>query len=874
MSVLFEVESLPEKETPLMRQYNQIKAQHPHALLLFRIGDFYETFAEDAIKTAEILGIVLTRRANGSAAYIELAGFPHHSLNTYLPKLIRAGQRVAICDQLEDPKLAKGIVKRGVTEIVTPGIAFTDQILDNARNNYLAALHFPGADVAGLAFVDVSTGDFFCLSTSRVQAEKLLFSLRPAEVLLPRRDFKSFADAFGEEFHPFRLEDWVFEGAYGTEQLLRHFQVANLKGFGLEDEPFGTAAAGALLHYLAQNEQHELRHLNRIYRWQEQQYLSLDRFTLRNLELLQPLHSDGRALADVLDASVTPMGQRALRRWIAFPLLDTQEIDRRLDRVAALVSQPELAAGLRTDLARIADIERLLARLATRRILPRELNTLRHTLVALGPLALRLMEAPESPFTAALVALPTCAPALDLLQHYLHPEPAGMLGKGPVARPGVNPELDELRELKQDVEAYLDKMRQREIIRTGITSLKVGYNKVFGYYLEISNANKDKVPLDYIRKQTLTGAERYITPELKEFEEKILTAEEKILALETRLFNECVERLLPHIPALQAHGTWVAELDVLLSFARTATERNYCRPHFTAEPELRITAGRHPVIEQLLPPDAPYVPNDVHLHNDGAQILLISGPNMAGKSALLRQVALIQLMAQMGSFVPAAAATMCVADRIFTRVGASDNISAGESTFMVEMNEAARILNTATARSLVLLDEIGRGTSTFDGVSIAWAITEFLHDAVGARTLFATHYHELAALTEHLPRVRNFNVGVRESGGRIIFLRRLEPGHTAHSFGIQVAQMAGLPRPVVDRAKVLLAHFEAQGTLHKPDTTALPTRPHPEDAPLSIQDATARHLRETLAQIDVNRLTPVEALLKLQELKQLTEQML
>lgn len=869
MSVLFEVESLPEKETPLMRQYNQIKAQHPHALLLFRIGDFYETFGEDAVKTAEILGIVLTRRANGAAAFVELAGFPHHSLNTYLPKLIRAGQRVAICDQLEDPKLAKGIVKRGVTEIVTPGIAFTDQILDHARNNYLAALHFPGPDTAGLAFVDVSTGDFFCLTTTRLQAEKLLFSLRPAEVLLPRADYAAFADAFGQEFHPFRLEDWVFQGVYGTELLLRHFQVANLKGFGLEDEPHGTAAAGALLHYLAQNEQHELRHLNRIYRWQEQHFLSLDRFTLRNLELLQPLHPDGRALADVLDATQTPMGQRALRRWISFPLLDVEEIDRRLQCVEHLTQHPELAEALRTALGRIADIERLLARLATRRILPRELHTLRNTLLALGPLYEPLGQTPASPFATGLAALPAYQPALELAQHYLHPEPAALLGKGPVARPGLNPELDELRELKQDVEAVLEKMRQREIIRTGISSLKVAYNKVFGYYIEISNANRDRVPPDYIRKQTLTGAERYITPELKEFEEKILHAEEKILALENRLFAECIERLLPHIPALQAHATWVAQLDVLLGFARLATQRAYTRPRFTPEPLLHIRAGRHPVIERLLPPDAPYVPNDVRLHCHDEQVLIITGPNMAGKSALLRQVALIQLMAQMGSFVPADEAVLCVADRIFTRVGASDNISAGESTFMVEMNEAARILNTATPRSLVLLDEVGRGTSTFDGVSIAWAITEHLHNAVGARTMFATHYHELAALADHLPRVRNYHVSVREAGGRVLFLRKLEPGHTAHSFGIQVAQMAGLPRSVVQRAQELLAHFEAQSAATHFASAAPPT---PAPTALAVHDATWVHIRNSLLGTDVNRLTPVEALLKLQELKQLAEQ--
>jgi DNA mismatch repair protein MutS len=858
--VLFDVERLPDKETPLMRQYNELKRQYPHTLILFRIGDFYETFGEDAITASRILGIVLTRRANGAASHIELAGFPHHSLNLYLPRLVQAGQRVAICDQLEDPKLAKGLVKRGVTDIVTPGIAFSDQLLNHQRNNYLAAVCLVEGGF-GAAFADVSTGDFFTASGTRLLLEKLLFSLRPAEVLLPRRDVAAFTDSFAEDFNTYRLEDWAFEHAHGYQQLTRHFGTLNLKGFGLEEDALGTACAGALLTYLAQNQQHQLGHLQRIYRWEEQQHLALDRYSLRNLELLQPLHPDGRSVVQSIDRTCTSMGARLLKRWLAFPLLEVTAIEARLTQVQALVDDRPLAAELDTRLREIADLERLLARLATRRLTPREAVTFRNSLRELAPLYNVLVSDADAAFRARIDALPQHTPALERLEHALHDEAGHTVAKGNAIGRGVSAELDELRELKTDSESALKAIQQREVLRTGIQSLKVGYNKVFGYYLEITHAHRDRVPPDYIRKQTLTGAERYITPELKTFEEKVLSAEERILALETDLYNRLLDDLQPYIGALQQHATVVAEMDVLRSFAELAVERTYTRPALRSETGIVIEGGRHPVIEQLLPPESPYVPNDVRLNADSDQILLISGPNMAGKSALLRQVALIQLLAQVGSFVPASRAELGVVDKIFTRVGASDNLAAGESTFMVEMTEAARILNTATHRSLVLLDELGRGTSTFDGVSIAWAITEYLHEHIGALTLFATHYHELAALADEYPRVRNWNVGVREIGGKVIFLRKLQPGHSAHSFGINVAQMAGLPPAVVARARQLLQHFEA----HAPNSHADPHRPLPPSVNTMQPPAQATQLLEELTLLNVDRLTPLEALLKLQE---------
>lgn len=860
-------------ETPLMRQYGQVKQKYPHTMLLFRIGDFYETFGEDAIKAAEILGIVLTKRRNGAASEIELAGFPHHALNTYLPRLVRAGQRVAICDQLEDPKQAKGIVKRGVTEIVTPGITLSDDLLEHSENNYLAAVFFSTPRQLGVAFVEVSTGDYFCTSGSAEKVEKLLFSLQPAEVLLARKDLALFKERFGEDYFTFRLEDWVFEPEYAQEQLLRHFQVRSLKGFGLESEPLGVQAAGALLHYLQENEHTQLQHLTKIYRFSDEEYVELDRFTVRNLELLQPIFPDGKSLFETLDQTTTAMGARMLRRWISFPLRKPALIQKRLEKTEALLQRPELRNQMRSLLNEVSDLERLLARLATRKMNPREAATLRNSLRQITPLFNVLTEQGGEAFSDVTNFGNTHQPALNLLEERLQEEPPTQLAKGGVIAKNVSENLDEVRALKSETNEVLEQMRQREVQRTGISSLKFGFNKVFGYYIEITNAHKGKAPADYIRKQTLTNAERYITEELKQFEEKILGAEEEILRLEQELYQQLLTDLEPHIEVLQALANLIAGLDVLLSFGRSAERYQYVRPELLEEPRLEIEAGRHPVIENLLPPETPFVPNDLQLNPEQEQILLVSGPNMAGKSALLRQTALITLMAQMGSFVPAKACRLGLVDKIFTRVGAADNVSAGESTFMVEMNEAARILNNATPQSLILLDEVGRGTSTFDGVSIAWALVEYLHNTTGAKTLFATHYHELARLGEQLPRAHNYHISVREVEGKVIFLRKLEPGHSAHSFGINVAQMAGLPPTVVARARELLQEFEQSSFKEKIETEGVQARQAPTDRSqmqlFAVEDATARQLRETLRGLDINRLTPVEALLRLQELQEI-----
>lgn len=855
----------------MMQQYFATKAQYPHTILLFRVGDFYETFGEDAIEAAEILGIVLTKRGNGSASEIELAGFPHHSLNSYLPKLVRAGKRVAVCDQLEDPKQAKGVVKRGVTEIVTPGIALSDDLLEQGTNNFLAALHFPDAATVGAAFLDVSTGEFFCQSGSVARVEKLLQNLRPSEVLVARGQQAAFARAFPAlDFYVSKLDDWAYEPGYAHEQLLKHFGLASLKGFGLENEPHGTTAAGVLLHYLHFNEQHQLGHIPRLARFPDDQYVGLDAFTLRNLELLQPLHPDGKALVDVLDETRTPMGARLLRRWMSFPLRDRNLIEKRQRKVAALLADLDLHDAVARNLAGFPDLERLLARLATHRLGPREALALRRALEKLPPLIAALQEAAHQDFHDLLDKLEPVDAPLEILVSRLHPEAPAVVTKPGIIADGFSVELDDLRALKTSAEDYLERLRLREIQRTGITSLKVSFNKVFGYYLEVTHAHKHKVPEDFIRKQTLTNAERYITPELKEFEEKILTAEERILALEQRLYTEFLNDLQPFVTALQLNAALVAGLDVLLSFADTAQRHHYCRPTLADDGKLVLLDARHPVIEQLLPPDQPYVPNDLHLTPEERQVLLITGPNMAGKSALLRQTALITLLAQAGSYVPAREAHVGLVDQIFTRVGASDNLAAGESTFMVEMTEVARILNTATSASLVLLDEVGRGTSTFDGVSIAWALTEYLHNVVGAKTLFATHYHELAELGEQLPRVHNVNVSVQEHEGRIIFLRKLQPGASAHSFGINVAQLAGLPRSVVQRARELLVQFEDQKLVARPGTEEITARQHQMHL-FGAQDPIANRVREVLNAVDINRLTPVEALLKLQELKLLLD---
>ncbi len=866
----------PDKsaETPLMKQYNAIKAKYPGTLLLFRMGDFYETFGDDAVTASRILGITLTRRANGAAADIELAGFPHHQIDAYLPRLVRAGQRVAVCDQLEDPKQAKGIVKRGVTEIVTPGTALADPLLDRAQSNYLACLvRDESGRVLGAAFLELSTAEFFCLEGPPQRVEKLLYALRPAEVVVARRDVRAIKDDYGDDFYLHRLEDWVFDAAFAHERVLKHFGLHSLKGLGLDDQPLGTVAAGVLLHYLELNEHHRLGHLTRLVPFADAQVMGLDRYTVRNLELVQPLHADGRALVDVIDQTLTPMGARLLRRRLLFPLTDAAEITRRLDAVASLVADGELLNSLSERLRRLGDLERMAARLATRRIGPRELGALRASLDHAAALWGRLHDGGPAPFAEAVRQARTAdlSPLMHLLATELADEPPATLAHGGVIRAGLSPELDELRTLKADTEGYLRALREREALRTGITSLKVQFNKVFGYYIEITHAHRDRVPSDYIRKQTLTGAERYITPELKTFEEKMLTAEERIARLEAERWDDLLERLQPYLAPLQKQAALLAAVDVAHGLARAALLNGYARPEVVEAEGLDIEAGRHPVIERLLPREQPYVPNDLQLRADDAQILLITGPNMAGKSALLRQTALIVILAQMGSYVPALRARIGVVDKVFTRVGASDNLAAGESTFLVEMNETARILNTATARSLILLDEVGRGTATYDGVSIAWALVEYLHEfaPVAAKTLFATHYHELAELAERLPRVRNFHVAVKETQGRVIFLRKLLPGHAEHSFGIQVAEMAGLPRPLVERARALLVHFEAEHGAALRAAAGSPTEVSRSQLSMfTLADDTANRIRSLLQGVDVNRLTPIEALLKLQEIQQ------
>lgn len=851
-------------ETPLMKQYNAFKARYPDAILLFRIGDFYETFGEDAIDTSRILGIVLTKRANGSASHIELAGFPHHALDTYLPKLVRGGRRVAVCEQLEDPKLAKGVVKRGVTEIVTPGITLNDKLLDHHSNNYLAAAYVRSSTEIAAAFVDVSTGDFFCLSASPNRIEKLFHSLKPSETVVPRKDQAALRSLFGDDFYMYRLEDWTFEFSYAAEKLRRQFNVQTLKGFGVEENASAATAAGALLHYLVENQQDKLGHLSRVYLFKDEEYVGIDRFSLRNLELLSSVHPDGRSLFQTLNATVTPMGARLLRKWIAFPLRDKARIEKRLQKVTTLVEEKALAEALRELLKEVGDVERMLGKLAIRRLNPREATQLRRALVRIRILPEKFVE--TTGFEDFVRNFLPCDEPLKLLETYLADEAPVNVTAGGAIRAGVSTELDELRRLQTESETFLQNLREREVKRTGITSLKINFNKVFGYYIEISNANASRVPKDYIRKQTLANAERYITPELKTFEEKILTAEERIQVLETSLYIDLIEQLQPFIPALQTDATLVAGLDVLTSFAKKAVDSRYNRPEILDSDEIDIKNGRHPVIETLLPRDSPYIPNDVYLDNRTDQILIITGPNMAGKSALLRQTALIVLMAQMGSFVPADSARIGTVDQIFTRVGASDNLSAGESTFMVEMYETARIVNNATGRSLALLDEIGRGTSTFDGLAIAWALVEYLHQtsACACKTLFATHYHELAEIK--FARVKNYRVGVKEMDGKIVFMRKLEAGAAESSFGVHVAEMAGLPPVLVDRARQILKELE-QNKL-QPDGGKR-SAPIVQLKLFELFDETGLKAKKILDEIDVERMTPVEALLKIAELKRL-----
>jgi DNA mismatch repair protein MutS len=861
--------------TPLMKQYNAIKAKHPGALLLFRVGDFYETFGEDAVKASKILDIVLTKRGAGSPSEVALAGFPHHSLDTYLPKLVRAGERVAICDQLEDPKSVKGIVKRGVTELVTPGVSFNDQVLERRSNNYLAAVHF-GKTETGASFLDISTGEFISAQGDRNYIGKLLQSLAPAEVLFCKREKETFIERYGPDVRYYALEEWVFNYDFAYESLTRHFGTTSLKGFGIEGMAESIISAGAILHYLSETQHNEISHIATISRLEEDKYVWLDRFTVRNLELLYPQHQEGVPLIQVLDQTVTPMGARLLKKWVVLPLKEVQQIRRRLDTVEALTKNQELLDDLIQHLKQINDLERLISKVAVRRVSPRELVQLSKALDAIVPIQ-NLLALSDIPALQKLAAqLVPCDGLREEIKSILRPDAPMLSNQGNMINDGVHAELDELRAIAFSGKDYLAQLQQREVKNTGISSLKIAYNKVFGYYLEVSNAHKEKVPATWIRKQTLVNAERYITEELKTYEEKILNAEDKIYSIEAGLFNELVLHALDYVGQVQQNAKVVGVIDCLSSFACIALTNKYVKPEVNESFVLDIKKGRHPVIEKQLPLGETYVPNDILLDNEEQQIIIITGPNMAGKSALLRQTALIVLMAQIGSFVPAEAAAVGIIDKIFTRVGASDNLSKGESTFMVEMTETASILNNLSDRSLVLMDEIGRGTSTYDGISIAWAIVEHLHNhpKYKGKTLFATHYHELNQLAEDFARVKNYNVSVRETGGKILFMRKLVEGGSAHSFGIHVAQMAGMPNSVVIRANEIMHHLEQEKVTEQTPQQKMQSVPkhNYQLSMFEVHDPQVQRVKELFEQLDINTITPVEALLKLNEVKMLLQE--
>lgn len=863
----------PKSETPLMKQYHQIKSKHPDALLLFRVGDFYETFGEDAIKTSKVLGIVLTKRHNGSANEIELAGFPHHSINTYLPKLVRAGYRVAICDQLEDPKQTKTIVKRGITEMVTPGVSFNDEVLNQKTNNFLAAVHFSNKHI-GVSFLDISTGEFLLAQGDAEHIDKLLQSFQPSEILFQKQKRKQFEEAFGTSFFTYMLEDWVFSEDFGNETLLKHFETKSLKGFGIERLEEGIIAAGAALYYLADTRHDKLKHINSISRIEADKYVWLDRFTIRNLELIFSTNEGATTLIDVLDETISPMGGRMLKRWIALPLKELKPIQDRLSSVEYLLKHKDFSNSIRNQLHQIGDIERLISKVSVARISPRELLQLKIALNAIEPIKTKCQESENPALKKIAEQLNPCHSIREKIEQQLQDEPPVIVAKGNVIKQGVNRELDELRGLQQTGKSYLLAMQQREIERTGISSLKIAFNNVFGYYIEVRNSHKDKVPEEWIRKQTLVNAERYITEELKEYESKILGAEEKILSLETSLYNNLVLETADYISPIQLNASLIARIDCLLSFATIAELNNYTKPEVNESLTLDIKEGRHPVIEQQIPLGEEYISNDIYLDNESQQIIMITGPNMSGKSALLRQTALITLMAQLGSFVPAKHAKIGLVDKIFTRVGASDNISSGESTFMVEMNETASILNNISPRSLILLDEIGRGTSTYDGISIAWAIAEFLHENKIARpkTLFATHYHELNEMTKSFKRIKNFNVSVKEIAKKIIFMRKLVPGGSNHSFGIHVAKMAGMPASLIRRANQLLESLEKKNSSAEIEDKIAEVGQKTDDFQLSffqLDDPVLENIKEELTKIEIDTLTPVEALFKLNEIKKM-----
>ncbi len=866
-------------ETPLMKQFNQIKAKYPDAVLLFRVGDFYETFGDDAVKAAKTLGITLTKRHNGSANEIALAGFPHHSINTYLPKLVRAGYRVAICDQLEDPKQTKSIVKRGVTELVTPGVSYNDEVLSQKSNNFLAAVHFASGKqnngLLGVSFLDISTGEFLLAEGNSEHIDKLLQSFQPSEVLFQKQYKKDFEAQFGTSFFTYQLDDWVFTKEFGEENLLKHFETKSLKGFGVEELHAGIVAAGAALHYLADTRHDKLKHINKIARIDANNYVWLDRFTIRNLELMYSSNEGATTLLDVMDETISPMGARMMRRWIALPLKDIKPIQERLSAVEYLLKETETSKLFRQQISQIGDLERLISKVSTGRINPRELNQLCHAMAAIKPIKEQASKAQNSALNRIAEQLNLCDSLVEKIKTQLQEEPPVLVQKGNVIASGVNEELDELRKLQTGGKNMLLDMQQRETEATGISSLKIAFNNVFGYYIEVRNTHKDKVPEDWIRKQTLVSAERYITEELKEYETKILGAEEKIGILETNIYQALVQETAEYILPIQLNAKLIAQLDCFLSFAILAEARNYVKPEINNSLAVEIQAGRHPVIEQQLSAGEEYISNDIYLNNESQQIIMITGPNMSGKSALLRQTALITLMAQVGSFVPATHAKIGLVDKIFTRVGASDNISSGESTFMVEMNETASILNNISERSLILLDEIGRGTSTYDGISIAWAIAEYLHEnkIAAPKTLFATHYHELNEMTKSFPRVKNFNVSVKEIGKKIIFMRKLVAGGSNHSFGIHVAKMAGMPASLIRRANQLLVELEKKNTSADNKESIQELGKEVEnDFQLSffqLDDPVLENIKEELTKIDINTLTPVEALIKLNEIKNL-----
>ena len=853
-----------------MTQYNGIKAKYPDAILLFRVGDFYETFGEDAIRAARILGIVLTSRANGSSK-IELAGFPHHSLDTYLPKLVRSGCRVAICDQLEDPKLTKTIVKRGVTELVTPGVSYNDKTLDLQSNNFLASIHME-KDSAGIAFLDVSTGEFLAAEGSWDYVNKLLQSFSPSEVIYQKQHKAEFTRRFADSFFTFTLEDWVFTRTYTEDLLLNHFGTKSLKGFGVDKLDIGIVAAGAALHYLNETQHNKVSHISAITRIEEDRYVWMDNFTIRNLELIQSSGINGVSLLDILDQTTSPMGARMLRRWLVLPLKEKKAIQDRLNIVEYFSENSIVSDELSLQIKQMGDLERLISKVATARICPREVVQLKRALNAIVPVVEYCKKSGNKSLKALAAQLNPCDLVREKIQNELKDEAPVQIVKGNVIASGVSQELDELRALSTSAKEYLEQIRVREAEASGITSLKIAFNNVFGFYLEVRNSHKDKVPQEWIRKQTLVNAERYITEELKELEVKILSANDKILSLEQALFNDIVASLMDYVQVVQRNSQLIARVDVLLSFAKIAKYNDYTKPILDDSFALDIKDGRHPVIEKQLPIGESYVSNNVYLDNDTQQIIMITGPNMSGKSALLRQTALIVLMAQMGSFVPAKAASIGLVDKIFTRVGASDNISLGESTFMVEMNETASILNNVSNRSLILLDEIGRGTSTYDGISIAWAIAEYLHEnKFKAKTLFATHYHELNEMTETFDRIKNFNVSVKEIGKKILFLRKLKPGGSAHSFGIHVAKMAGMPNSLINRANDILLHLEKSHSSEEL-TSKAKTISMESDMQLSffkLDDPALERIRDEIIKTDINTLTPVEALLKLNEIKKM-----